>query len=229
MSPISVPEMLLRLGLAFLAGGLVGWERESRGRAAGLRTTILTCVASAMGMLVSETMFGTAVARSVEGLRADPARLAAGFLAGMGFLGAGTIIRHENAIRGVTTAATLWFVTILGFAFGSGAFTLGAFGLGISLLTLLVLEKWEKKISADWYATLMVKAQLRALSEEELLKRIEGLGVKVLHFSLDYNIAQQHKTMRFELKLNRPERFDLPGKVVADLEQIDGVEQVMWE
>src|SRR6267378_7219643 len=130
MSSLSVREMFLRLLMAFLAGFLVGWERESHGRPAGLRTNILACTAAALAMLVSEVLFTQSAASAGSGSwRPDPARLGAGILTGIGFLGGGTILRHENLIRGVTTAASLWFVTVLGLTFGSGEYFLGAVGV----------------------------------------------------------------------------------------------------
>src|SRR3954447_26802595 len=120
MQPLSISEMGLRLTAAFLTGFIVGWERQTRGRPAGLRTTILTCVASTVAMILSEILFVESSAATATGSwRPDPARLAAGILTGIGFLGAGTILRHENVIRGVTTAATLWIVAVLGLAFGA--------------------------------------------------------------------------------------------------------------
>src|SRR5437762_240743 len=121
MGTLTLWEMFLRLLMAFAAGFVVGWERESHGRPAGLRTNILACVAAALAMVVSEVLFAQGAAITATGAwRPDPARLGAGILTGIGFLGAGTILRHANMIRGVTTAATLWFVTVLGLAFGSG-------------------------------------------------------------------------------------------------------------
>src|SRR5882724_4853546 len=111
MPPLTFSEILLRILCAFFAGFIVGFERSERGRPAGLRTTILTCVVSAMVMIISEKLFvesGAAVAGG--NWRPDPARLGAGVLTGIGFLGAGTIMRQENIVRGVTTAACLWFV-----------------------------------------------------------------------------------------------------------------------
>src|SRR5947209_6193216 len=100
MIPVSPEEILLRIALAFGAGFIVGFERSGRGRPAGLRTTILTCVVSAMAMIISEKLFvqsGAAV--SGGNWRPDPARLGAGVLTGIGFLGGGTIMRHENVVR----------------------------------------------------------------------------------------------------------------------------------
>src|SRR5690349_14046898 len=119
MTPLSFPEILLRIGLAFAAGFVIGFERSGRGRPAGLRTTILTSVVAATAMIVSEKLFMESGAAVTGGnWRPDPARLGAGVLTGIGFLGGGTIMRHDNVIRGVTTAACLWFVTVLGLAFG---------------------------------------------------------------------------------------------------------------
>src|SRR2546423_3243772 len=147
MSSLTLWEMFLRLLMAFLAGFLVGWERESHGRPAGLRTNILACVAAALAMVVSEVLFAqSATATATGSWRPDPARLGAGILTGIGFLGAGTILRHDNLIRGVTTAASLWFVTVLGLAFGSGLFVPGVIGLAIALMTLLSLPLVEKHI-----------------------------------------------------------------------------------
>jgi len=119
--------MCLRVGLTFVTGFIVGWERESHGRPAGLRTNILACVAAAVSMIISEILFvQSAVITPTGSVRSDPARLGAGILTGIGFLGAGTILRHENFVRGITTAATLWLVTVLGPAFGSGSKLSGA-------------------------------------------------------------------------------------------------------
>src|SRR5436190_22893223 len=177
MTHISLWEMVLRVMVAFLAGLMVGCERESHGRPAGLRTTILTCVASALAMIISEALFVQSAAATAGGnWRPDPARLGAGILTGIGFLGAGTILRHANAIRGVTTAASLWFVTVLGLAFGSGEFALGFIGVGLALVTLFVLPRFERYIETDWYSTLSVTATLEGLSEQELHTRIRTMG-----------------------------------------------------
>src|SRR5690606_37945306 len=124
MDMVGWDAVLLRLGLAALGGAIIGLERESHGRAAGLRTTMLVCIGSAAAMLISERLLA---AHTVPGSawRPDPARLAAGILTGMGFLGAGAILREGNMVRGITTAAALWFVTILGLAFGSGEILIG--------------------------------------------------------------------------------------------------------
>src|SRR6476620_6931619 len=104
-------EMVLRLGLSFLVGGLVGFERERRDRPAGLRTHILVCMGAALITLVSRAMAGT---------RFDPGRIAAQIVSGIGVLGAGTIFRQGSLVRGLTTAASLWVIAGVGMATAGG-------------------------------------------------------------------------------------------------------------
>src|SRR5688572_16880475 len=113
-SPLSWNDVLLRLGLACVAGLVLGFERERQGRAAGLRTTLLACVASTLAMLLAHHFVIEYAASGSNAWRPDPGRLAAGILTGIGFLGAGVIMRHGALVRGVTTAAVLWYATILG-------------------------------------------------------------------------------------------------------------------
>jgi len=228
-SPLSLNEIAWRLFAATLAGALVGFERESHGRAAGLRTTILTCVASAIAMVTSEFLFAAgAAATAVGNWRPDPARLGAGILTGIGFLGAGTIIRHDNLIRGVTTAASLWFVTVLGLAFGSGLFELGLMGTALAMVILIVLPKVEKKIKSDWYATLTVVLELDALTESELAQRMKSLGLKIKRMHLNYDLPARQKTIVCELKLERHTALMLSQKTVADLRQCPGILRINW-
>ena len=218
MPPLSLSQMVLRLLVAFLAGCIVGWERESRGRAAGLRTNLLACVAAALAMVISEVLFAqSATATGGASWRPDPARL-----------GAGTILRHSNAILGVTTAASLWFVTVLGLAFGSGQFALGFIGVGIALLALYVLPRFEKHIQSDWFATLSVSATLEALDEEQLRNRVSALGPVLQSMRLSCDLEKKQRTFICELKLKRREAFDLSRRVVADLTGVPGVLRVKW-
>lgn len=229
MHPITVGEILLRVFLAFLAGFAVGWERETRGRPAGLRTNILACVAAAVAMIVAECLLAGAAANGSNSIRADPARLGAGILAGIGFLGGGTILRHENFIRGVTTAATLWTVTVLGLAFGAGLFALGAIGVAFALITLALLSALEKRLKSDWYATLKLTARLDVISEDQIRRQLESLGATVQATKLTYSIEKKQQTVFFDLKIKRPDRFELSAKALKALSQIQGVQELSWE
>jgi putative Mg2+ transporter-C (MgtC) family protein len=229
MTRLSVEEMLLRISVAFVAGAIIGWERETHGRPAGLRTTILTCVAAAVAMVLSEVLF----IESGKGIptgswRPDPARLGAGILTGIGFLGAGTILRHGNAIRGVTTAATLWFVTVLGLAFGSGEFTLGFAGMVLAAIALFVLAPFEKHIPSNYYVTLSVTSTLNSPPIGELKQRIERSGPRVKSTRVAYNLEKQQQTVIYELILKNNIVQDALIKVLEDLRVCPGVLRARW-
>lgn len=127
-------EMLLRLTLAALLGGVVGFERERMNWAAGLRTHMLVCVGAALMMLVSEFGFEDVLARA--DVPPDPSRIAAQVVSGIGFLGAGSILLRKEAVRGLTTAAGLWAVAGLGLAVGCGMYTVA---VGTTLIVVGIL------------------------------------------------------------------------------------------
>ena len=139
-------DMVARLAVATLLGGLVGLERERRERAAGLRTHALVSLASALMMVVSTYGFPSMINGVAVGL--DPSRLAAQVVSGIGFLGAGVIIFREKTVRGLTTAATVWAVAGVGLAAGGGLFTLAAVATGFMLLIQAGLKPVEQRFFA---------------------------------------------------------------------------------
>lgn len=139
-------DVLARLLLAGVLGGLVGLEREISGKPAGLRTNLLICVGAA---LLTEISIGIAAAANAANLadgaffRADPARIAAQIVSGIGFLGAGTIIQARGSIMGLTSAATIWVVAAIGMAVGSGAYVQAIGATLLVLFSLLLLGRLE--------------------------------------------------------------------------------------
>lgn len=117
LTPWTEVDMVIRLLIAAIIGGIMGFERERAEKPAGLRTNILVCVGAALFTIASLYGFG---------VLSDPARVAAGIVVGIGFLGAGTIIRRDGGVAGLTTAATIWVVAAIGLAVGSGLYLLGA-------------------------------------------------------------------------------------------------------
>jgi len=135
-------QTIYRLILAALLSGVIGFEREAHGRAAGLRTHILVCVGSTLIMLTSLYIFDMYIGR----VPLDPTRIAANVVAGIGFLGAGTIIRSGASVMGLTTAASIWAVAGIGLAVGCGYYLGALVCTFIILTTLLVLRKVETKV-----------------------------------------------------------------------------------
>jgi putative Mg2+ transporter-C (MgtC) family protein len=134
-------ELLGRLLLAMILGGAIGWDREQARKPAGLRTNILICVGAALLSDLSIQM--AAVTGS-----ADPSRIAAQIVSGVGFLGAGTIIHQRGSVTGLTTAATLWVVAAIGLAVGIGAIVEAVGTTVLVLIALVPLRRFEAKVEA---------------------------------------------------------------------------------
>jgi len=170
-----VDNSLGKLLISAFLGGIIGWEREQRGRPAGLRTHILVCVGVTLMMEVSEHIFekyNTFSANSI--IRVDPARVAAQVVTGIGFLGAGTIMRFKTTVRGLTTAASLWTVAGIGLAIGSSYYAPAILTTILALVVLLLVPLFERDIKRDKYKTLKVcisGSELEFTSIMEILKR----------------------------------------------------------
>lgn len=227
-SALDFKQVGLRIAFAMAAGLILGLERESHGRAAGLKTTILACVASCLAMILSENFYRETAGLDNTMFRPDRARLAAGILTGIGFLGAGAIIRQGTLVRGVTTAAVLWFITILGLAFGSGHIFLGMIGTGIASFALFALPHMESHIKKDHYSNVTVVLGLNGISDDEIRQKLEGIGVRVQRITYDYDLAGQARTLTAEVKMRRNDVFTLSRQVIQTLKDCPGVTRVKW-
>ncbi len=173
-------SLTLRLLLAALAGGLVGIEREVRGRQAGWRTHMLVCIGSALVMIVSAEV---AMLRwpHDEGtiVQVDPSRIAYGVMTGIGFLGGGAIVKEQFTIRGLTTAAALWCVAAVGLASGLGLYTLSVVASAVILGVLWALNRLEKKLPRRLFRLITVRRLWEPGCLIDTIRRIEKHGVKV--------------------------------------------------
>lgn len=149
---VSEWEIFLRLTLSCVLGGIIGYERQSRRKSAGLRTNMLVCLGSCLVMLLS-----TAIYQGVEGrTNADPARLAAQVVSGIGFLGAGAIMKEGLTVTGLTTAACLWVVAGVGLATGGGYYTAALLATGLVFVTLGALSRIDEWVLHDNHILLTV-------------------------------------------------------------------------
>jgi putative Mg2+ transporter-C (MgtC) family protein len=164
---IPVEEIVIRLLLGAAIGGVIGFEREVHGRAAGFRTQLIVCVASVLIMIVSENYY--LYMHNVDAsLRIDPARISAGALIGIGFLGSGVIIKSGYAVRGLTTAASIWIVSAIGLAIGGGLYFEGLFTAAITIVALMILRIVEKKIKTMRYRKIVISTPSANNSEEAI-------------------------------------------------------------
>jgi len=184
-------HLVLRLLLAVVCGALIGYERERHGRSAGLRTNILVCVGAALMMVVSKYFYfkpGEFTGNITTAV--DPARIAAQIVTGIGFLGAGVIIKERGGIRGLTTAATLWYNAGVGMACGAGMIILPAVCTVIGLVSLTILKNIEYRIPRDSYKNLHVECA--GLGDQTLLTIKGYLKEKNIHI-VDINFSQDIK------------------------------------
>lgn len=146
MPELTLLDIVWRLGLAALLGGAIGFERELRERGAGLRTHMFVAVGSALFTIVSAYAWSDWKFSTPNGLVFDPTRIAAQIVSGIGFLGAGAIIRQGLSVRGLTTAATLWFVAAIGMAAGTGYWEPAVIATAGGLVTLWPLRIFERRM-----------------------------------------------------------------------------------
>ena len=165
-------EALIRILIALACGGIIGYEREYKNRPAGLRTHMLVCIGAALVMIVSQYLFE----KYSPGVT-DPARLGAQVISGIGFLGAGTIIRDRFSVKGLTTAATLWVVACIGLAIGSGYYLMAIIITGIIFLALILFRKLERVLKVKpSMAKLKITAEYPDNRSVDVKKQIEEMG-----------------------------------------------------
>jgi putative Mg2+ transporter-C (MgtC) family protein len=213
-------DNLLRLGLAAVLGGAIGFEREFREREAGLRTHLLVCVGSALFTIISAYGFHDFLTSGGQVVRTDPTRIAAQVVTGIGFLGAGAIIRQGLSIRGLTTAATLWVAAAIGMATGAGYYPGAIIGTVIALVALWplrigayeVMERIRPEDEPSIVIELRPETKLTRLFES-----LERENARVERFQLDDERDRRVVT----LKLDTPS--DKLFAKIGDLEFVQGV------
>lgn len=163
---------VLRILIAMIFGGLVGMERQSRGRPAGLRTNILVCVGSAAIIVAFQKVSGEFNVGAESVIRMDPARAAAGVITGIGFLGAGTIVKSSDFVRGLTTAASIWVVSAIGITAGLGEYFISGFLTLMVLFSLYLLHRIHVKsdnyyrLRLEWTGSLDLLGEVTSVLEE---------------------------------------------------------------
>jgi putative Mg2+ transporter-C (MgtC) family protein len=214
-------NFLIRLVVACLLGGLVGLERDLHGRAAGVRTNMLVSTGSALFMLVSEmvaVVYSGGGGPKTGGLSVDPSRIAAQIVTGIGFLGAGAIIKVGFNIRGLTTAACLWVSAGIGMAAGAGFFAVAGAVTVISLFALVILSRFEKLYAKDSYRTLQLTTGNDA-DVSGLIAVISRKHLKILYLSFDRNYETGRMVVTFTIRVFFKGVTDkLSHQIVDDLE-----------
>lgn len=194
---ISSGEIIIRLVVSAFFGGVIGMERETSKSPAGFRTHILVTMGSALIMMISATAFDPI------GQGNDPLRLAAQVITGIGFLGAGSILREGSEVRGLTTAATLWVCAAIGLSIGAGLYLLGGISSVVVMITLTVLNRIDEK--SRWNVL-----QIISKKDESNFKDFGDFRKLIVHRELKYGVIEDLETRlesyNFEIidvKINR--------------------------
>jgi putative Mg2+ transporter-C (MgtC) family protein len=217
-------EALLRLVLAGILGGAIGTEREIREREAGLRTHMLVAIGAALFTIVSAYGWNDFNFSQRSGVTYDPTRIAAQIVTGIGFLGAGAIIRHGLSVRGLTTAASLWVVAAIGIAAGAGYYSAAVVTTIVVLVSL-----WPLRILAHRVFERIRPGEVRLEVELQpnespsvLLESLESRGVAVRAFEVEDARDRRRVALDVRLAEGRPEM------VTAELMRLEQVLGVRW-
>jgi putative Mg2+ transporter-C (MgtC) family protein len=217
-------ELALRLMGAAVLGGAVGLEREVRDQPAGFRTHMLVALGSCLFTLISAYGFGAVLAGHPQA-RFDPSRIAAQIVTGIGFLGAGAILRSGMSVRGLTTAASLWVVAAVGLAMGAGAYVLASVTTAITLLALLVLRPvrgWLVRGLRQEQEEFVIQAGPE-LELDDLVHHVKDTVDRIDHVRVDEEEGIQHIVLVVRLPARRR-----PEDVLERLTQAPGVHNVDW-
>jgi putative Mg2+ transporter-C (MgtC) family protein len=216
-------EFLIRLVLAALLGGAIGLEREIHGRPAGIRTYLILSLGTALLMVLSEYLL-VAYHDKFPGLaQGDPGRIAGQAITGIGFLGAGVIIRYKDTIRGLTTAACVWLVCSVGLAVGAGFYLVGVVVTLMAIFALIGLKAGERRMKKDWFEALEVVSADLPGQITRMQELIVKHGFEVTSYGLKRNAEMKELEATFQLKVRaiQPQR-----EILQDLLEVEGVRAV---
>lgn len=219
-------DITIKLLLAALAGGLIGLEREKHGRPAGLRTNLLVAVGACVMMIVSEAFyFKYSIYDASTTLRLDPSRVAAQIVTGIGFLGAGVILKEGASVRGLTTAASLWTVSGLGMAFGMGFFSLGAIATALVLVILTFLKRLDPIMKKDRFLTLSLTALNRDDLLEQLLTIFSKRDLEVSDISSHLDLAAGE--LSYQMVITQ-QKGRIGHELMTEIKQLEGIRKIRY-
>ncbi|WP_186109109.1 MgtC/SapB family protein [Burkholderia gladioli] len=207
-------DIAARIAVCLIAGAIIGLNRGESGKAAGLRTVMLVCLAACLAMLQVNLLLPQDGKGSQSFAVLDLMRLPLGILSGVGFIGAGAILRKDGLVTGLTTAATLWFVTVIGLCAGGGQLALAALGTVLGFGILTGMKALEQRLPHKRHAWLSVDEAAPAAQPEAsartaaMLERLDGLDCRIRRASTQAQADSGALRRRFDLSWIAPARDD---------------------
>ena len=214
--------VISRLLLALLAGGIIGLERALHGREAGFRTHTLVCVSASLLMVLMVYQWSLVPQEFLDTVRADPTRMAQGIMTGIGFLGAGVIIKEGTTVRGLTTAASIWMTASIGIVIGMGLYIPALIATIITFLTLSLFRWFESLIPAQLYARFVVQfVQGGNHADEDTLRDIITRH-NIKAFESSYRLGSEGKTFEYEMTIRTKDKtnFRRLAQSLMEMEEV---------
>ncbi|HOF45552.1 MAG TPA: MgtC/SapB family protein [Bacteroidales bacterium] len=213
----------IKLVISFLLGSVIGIERQTRRQSAGLRTFALICIASTAAMLLSIWI----PQNYLHFHNGDPGRIAAQILTGIGFLGAGAIIQSRGSVYGLTTAASIWVVAIIGMCVGAGFYFPAVILTFLSLFVLLVLERLDKRRATSGEVKLLtIHFEICNPDIESIKKILKETSVYLFNFSIKKDFKNQHSSIILKVQISNRTSIDT---LFDKIHQLENVTQVNLE
>ncbi len=209
---VEYADVLLRLATASLFGGIIGLERDIHGRDAGLRTHLLVSLGASLFMVLSQML-----TKSPEGSGyfADPSRIAAQIVTGIGFLGAGVIIKAGVNVRGLTTAASLWTVAAIGMAAGGGFYFISFATMLMALSGLILLKLFERTYAKDFYRNLSISTPL-GVKTAEVIALVECETLSILGCNIEKNYETKTMVTKLSFRIRHRGSIDTLADGIID-------------
>ncbi len=227
-APLSWTDMVLRLALTLVAGILVGYNRSEHGKAAGMRTNVLVCLAASAAMLQVNLLLPMAGRPANSFIMNDLMRLPLGILTGVGFIGGGVILRRGDVVVGVTTAATLWLVTVIGLCLGGGQLVLGAATTLLGLFALWVMKWVEDRLPRETPAHLAIEVEAGGPAETEIRRRLQDSDLSIWQSDFIADGVTGRRRLVLSLHQTRQRGDNATPKIVGELAREQGVVRVEW-
>lgn len=221
-------DVALRLALTVLGGGIIGFNRGEHGRPAGLRTTILVALAASASMIEANLLLPTVGKSPGNFAVLDLMRLPLGILSGMGFIGAGAILREGGRVQGVTTAATMWYVTMMGICMGGGQLGLGMTLAVLGLFVLTVLKWVEDRTPQEVRGRLLLLIDKTGPAKEDVSQMLHAAGLRIDSVGMESRPSSGRVKLEFRLRLPPTAAISKPPPLFDKLADQPGVIRLKW-
>jgi putative Mg2+ transporter-C (MgtC) family protein len=226
---LSVPDAAIRLVFTLLAGLALGFNRSEYGKEAGMRTTLLVCLAASVAMMQVNLLLPLQGRSPSSFIMNDLMRFPLGILTGVGFIGAGAILHRDNLVHGVTTAATLWLATVVGLSIGAGQLWLGVVATALGLAALWGLRPIERAMRQSISVCLQAETEANGPDEASIRRWIIEAGLTIVRVDVDIDCQAHRRKYTFDLKQARALSDTEPPFLIGEIVQRPGIVRISWQ